>query len=93
MAYVIYNRETTRLLDTGKEMYASMAAAKGALTRYENDHPDFDRTEYDIADRKVFLDSIEMWVEKTNLMSGEKFMERVNTPYFCSPSSETYWSM
>ena len=31
-------------------------------------------------------------VEKTNLMTGQKFMEDVNTPYFCSPSSETYWS-
>ena len=32
-------------------------------------------------------------VEKTNIMSGQKFQEDVNTPYFCSPSSETYWSM
>jgi hypothetical protein len=32
-------------------------------------------------------------VERVNLMSGKKFMERKDTPYFCSPSSETYWSM
>ena len=32
-------------------------------------------------------------VERTNLMTGKKFMEDVNTPYFCSPSSESYWSM
>lgn len=32
-------------------------------------------------------------VEKTNLMTGKKFIEDVNTPYFCSPSSESYWSM
>ena len=32
-------------------------------------------------------------VERTNIMSGQKFQEDVNTPYFCSPSSETYWSM
>jgi len=31
-------------------------------------------------------------VEKTNLMTGKKFMERSDTPYYCSPSSETYWS-
>ena len=31
-------------------------------------------------------------VERTNIMSGQKFMEDVNTPYFCSPSSESYWS-
>ena len=33
------------------------------------------------------------YVERTNLMTGEKFMESVDTPYYCSPSSETYWSM
>ena len=31
-------------------------------------------------------------VERTNIMSGQKFMEDVNTPYACSPSSESYWS-
>src|SRR5262245_54997507 len=31
-------------------------------------------------------------VERTNFMSGKKFMEPSNTPGFCSPSSETYWS-
>jgi len=32
-------------------------------------------------------------VEKRNAMNGEVFMERYDTPYYCSPSSETYWSM
>lgn len=32
-------------------------------------------------------------VEKKNLLSGLPFTERYDTPYFCSPSSETYWSM
>ena len=32
-------------------------------------------------------------VERTNLMTGEKFMEPANTPLCSSPSSETYWSM
>jgi hypothetical protein len=32
-------------------------------------------------------------VERVNLMSGKKYMERRDTPIFCSPSSETYWSM
>ena len=32
-------------------------------------------------------------VEKTNMMTGKKFLERENTPYYCSPSSESYWSM
>jgi hypothetical protein len=32
-------------------------------------------------------------VERVNIMSGKTFKEPRNTPYFCSPSSETYWSM
>jgi hypothetical protein len=32
-------------------------------------------------------------VEKTNMMGGGKFWERFDTPYYCSPASESYWSM
>jgi hypothetical protein len=32
-------------------------------------------------------------VERTNMMTGKKFLEAENTPYYCSPSSESYWSM
>ena len=32
-------------------------------------------------------------VERTNLMTGEKYMERKDTPYYCSPASKAYWSM
>ena len=35
----------------------------------------------------------EPMVERTNFMTGEKFKEPLNTPYYCSPRSETYWSM
>jgi hypothetical protein len=35
----------------------------------------------------------ETMVERTNMMGGAKFMERYDTPYYCSPSSESYWSM
>jgi hypothetical protein len=34
----------------------------------------------------------ETFVTKKNLMSGKEFTERYDTPYFCSPSSESYWS-
>jgi len=39
------------------------------------------------------FDKNEPMVERTNLMTGKKFQEKLNTPYYCSPSSETYWSM
>jgi hypothetical protein len=38
---------------------------------------------------KVF----ETFVTKQNLMGGREFQERYDTPYFCSPASESYWSM
>ena len=34
----------------------------------------------------------ETFVTKKNLMGGKEFTERYDTPYFCSPSSESYWS-
>lgn len=35
----------------------------------------------------------ETWVTRTNMMSGGEYKERYDTPNFCSPSSESYWSM
>ena len=32
------------------------------------------------------------YVTKKNLMNGEEFQERYDTPYYLSVSSETYWS-
>jgi hypothetical protein len=34
----------------------------------------------------------ETYVTRKNMMSGTEFQERYDTPYYCSPSSETYWS-
>ena len=34
----------------------------------------------------------ETFVTRKNMMSGKEFQERYDTPYYCSPSSETYWS-
>ena len=35
----------------------------------------------------------ETFVTRTSLVGGQEFKERYDTPYYCSPSSETYWSM
>jgi hypothetical protein len=35
----------------------------------------------------------ETFVTRKNMMNGAEFKERYDTPYYCSPSSETYWSM
>ena len=34
----------------------------------------------------------ETWVTRTVLGTDREFTERYDTPYSCSPSSETYWS-
>jgi hypothetical protein len=38
---------------------------------------------------KVF----ETYVYRKNVMTGEAFKERYDTPYFASPRSESFWSM
>jgi hypothetical protein len=35
----------------------------------------------------------ETFVTRNNLMGGAEYQERYDTPRFCSPSSEAYWSM
>ena len=35
----------------------------------------------------------ETYVTRVNLMSGKEFKERYDTPIFCSPAFESYWSM
>jgi hypothetical protein len=39
------------------------------------------------------VSEVENLVERTNIMTGQKFMEPADRPYFCSPSSETFWTM
>ena len=35
----------------------------------------------------------ETFVTRKNLLTGKEYLERYDTPSFCSPSSESYWSM
>lgn len=99
MAYVIYEYETTKILGGIGKYYKTFGAAKAAITRLRNKMPAADNgTErdpeffYAIAETSHFFKNIEKMVERTNIMTGKTFMESVNTPYYCSASSETYWS-
>ena len=49
--------------------------------------------EMKIVDLDTYRKSIEAQEEVTNMMTGKKFKQSVNTPSFMSPSSESYWSM
>ena len=47
------------------------------------------------AKRKLgfIVEVFETFVVRKNLMTGTTFKERYDTPYFCSPSRESFWSM
>lgn len=95
MSYVVYEVESTRIATPkpyGKEYYATEGAAKAAKTRMEKGKR-WAGKELAVAEITMYRTLIEKMVEKTNLMSGKKYMESVNTPNYCSPSSEAYWSM
>jgi len=47
---------------------------------------------YKVADGYRF-NIVETMVTKVNAISGKAFQERYDTPYYCSASSESYWSM
>lgn len=49
--------------------------------------------EMKIINTDVYFNNIEAQEEVTNMMSGKKFKQSVNTPSFMSPASESYWSM
>ena len=98
--FVIYDRKTSAILEirnaNGRRnsRYSGIGAARAALTRFtkKNDTTPAE-SGYGIAESEYYGKNIERMVERTNIMNGKKFMESINTPYYCSPSSETYWSM
>ena len=108
MAYYIYEKSSTYIMGKTnsngvtypdhRQSYKTMSAAKAGLTRIlkaENlpcTDPNYGEFRYAIAEADNFHTFIEKQVKKKNLMSGEEFMEPANRPYYCSPSSETYWS-
>ena len=49
--------------------------------------------EVDMRERGYVVNVFETFVTKKNMMSGAEYQERYDTPGFCSPSSESFWSM
>jgi len=39
------------------------------------------------------VEVFETFVTRTSVVGGREFQERYDTPYYCSPSSESFWSM
>lgn len=87
--YVVYNWETGKM------------AGKRAFTKLESANKRAE--ELTVASGEVYMVATELayksrqhsvkMVSRTNIMSGNSYMERVDTPLYLSPASETYWSM
>jgi hypothetical protein len=95
MAYVVYDAETTRIVAAkpyGKDRYATEGAAKAAKTRMEK-KPRFKGMTLVVCEAQAYKLCVEKMVERVNLMSGKTYWESINTPSYCSPASEAYWSM
>lgn len=39
------------------------------------------------------VEVFETYVTRKNAMTGREYQERYDTPYYCSPASESFWSM
>lgn len=98
MSYVIYNKETTRIVSGRRSWerndFATEAAAKAALTRMvKKSNGKLIREDYAIIEYGLFFTLIEKTEVVVNLMSGKEVRQSVNTPRCCDVSSELYWTM
>jgi hypothetical protein len=93
MAFVVYDKETTKIFSRSsyQNYHNTEKGAKAALTRLLKKNPEL-VGKLAIADGMIFHQNIEKQVYRTNLMSGKTYVEPYNTPSYCSPSSESYWS-
>ena len=109
MSYVIFDTRTSAIIEVVRHRpyrrtteYKTRAAAKAAITRIDRKmfekqtdrwHDELPLVNYMVAEKEYYHAKIEKMVERTNMMTGKKYMESINTPAYCSPASESYWSM
>ncbi len=84
MDYTVELYKLDRRCKEGMKLVAKTDVTEMTLAAVERANPR--RPGYIV---KIF----ETYVLRKNLMSGVEFRERYDTPYFCSPASESYWSM
>lgn len=48
---------------------------------------------YEMRNLGFIVEIHETWVTKKNIITGDEFQEKYDTPRCCSPSSELYWCM
>jgi len=93
MSYYIVNVGTGRAwgkMNWLKQRYETERGAKIACTKMNKAHGN--TAQWKIMPISEFEAQPVKMVERVNLMSGQKYMEAEDTPIFCSPASESYWS-
>ena len=91
MIYYIINKDTGRKyrkFTRHAGCWTSDFKSKGAATR-EMNAKDLHASHYVIPATEYKP----KMVERINLMTGKPYMEAEDTPRYCSPASEAYWSM
>jgi len=84
--YTIEIYKTDRRTKEGRRLYCKKDFAPVTKAYIEAAAASFRRDGF-------IVEVFETFVTRTNVVGGREFQERYDTPYFCSPSSESYWSM
>lgn len=88
-AYTVELFKTDRRIKSGEKMVEKLDMKEGV-----SKETIIDRISKKFPETKGYrFEIFETYVTKRNAMNGEEFVERYDVPYYCSPSSETYWSM
>ena len=90
--YYIVSRGTGMIVTDGPNRtraYKTFGAARATRTRLCN-KAGYSVADLSIVDTKHYKPRM---VERVNIMTGQEYQEDVNTPNFCSPASESVWSM
>lgn len=90
----IIHYSTSKVQPTGvKCHYVSKGAAERAVAKLNARRGGsmFPSTMFTVTEAREYYRSMRLVVQK-NIQGGKLFLEREDTPYYCSPSSETYHS-
>ena len=102
MTFVIYRTDTTEIVSEKDYSYSGHGTFKfeglgihenGKTGRQARGELTGAMVEMKIVDLETYRNEIEAQEEVTNMMTGKKFKQSVNTPNFMSPACESYWSM
>lgn len=100
--WVIVNVGTDRAYGKNSytnNVYETERGAKGACTKLNNAYRSATPKDmaidpqWKVIPYQEYINRPVKMVERINLISGLPYMEAENTPNFCSPASEAYWSM